>query len=209
MSAAQLGSILQAHIDLSDALNLAMNGDGYASLVEADNDLEKNALYEGYFMRAFISFESSLEAIFLHYACGGQSMAGNAADSRLTKCDPEMVRRILRQGGKYIDWANPEVVRERSSIFFVDGKPFYDALVGKSEELSQIQKIRNRISHDSAEARIAYSGILVPLFSTKPLFDMSPGQLLRVKRRRKPAISLHAHYLAAMTDVLRSVCEKI
>lgn len=83
-----------------------------------DLDPEKNALYEGYFMRAFTSFEITLERVFIHFACGGESLSGNKADCRLTKCTDELVRRILKQNNKWIDWASVDVVRERESRSF-------------------------------------------------------------------------------------------
>lgn len=208
MSPAHLNDILQKHIALSDKINLDTNGHGFAKPGVIDTDEEKNSLYEGYFMRSFISFERTLEEVFLHFACGGQSIAGNKADCRLVKCDSAKVRGILKQGSKFIDWANMDQVRDRAVLFFVDGKPFIDLLISKSDELAEIQKIRNRISHDSLEARASYDKVLIHLLGTKPIFEMSPGQLLRTKRKKAPALSLQSHYLAAMTDVLSAICEK-
>ncbi|MEH0197555.1 hypothetical protein V7S57_17830 [Caulobacter sp. CCNWLY153] len=203
-----LDQILQRHIDLVDQINLAINGHGYAAVDKADLDIEKNTLYEGYFMRSFISFERCLEEIFVHFACGGQSLSGAMANCRLINCDPSTVRKILKQGNNFVDWANMEIVRERASTFFVDGKPFIDPLMGKSSDLSHLQKIRNRISHDSVESKVLYDVVLVDIFHTKPIFEMSPGQILRSRRKKSPIISMQSHYMGAMTDVLAAICEK-
>lgn len=208
MSSAALSDIIQRHIDLVDQINLATNGHGYAASDKPDEDVEKSALYEGYLMRAFISFERKLEDIFLHFACGGQSLSGNAMDCRLTNCNADTVKKILRQGAKFVDWANMNDVRERANLFFIDGKPFSDPLMGKSQELAQIQKIRNRISHDSSESRADYRTVVLDTLAVSPIFEMTPGHLLRTKRKKSPALSMHAHYLGAMTDTLAAICEK-
>ena len=105
-----------------------------------DPNTRENVVAEGAFIRYFTLWERSVEKLFIYYCLGGGALNGLQPVCRLTNCDDSAVRKILTAGQKYLDWAVPENVRLRAKLFFEDGRPFHDPMVGKAQVLSDAQK---------------------------------------------------------------------
>ena len=99
-------------------------------------------------------------------------------------CSAAEIRRILTNGLRYLDWSSQRNVRERASLFFENGMPFYDPVGGKSSVLTDMEKLRNMIAHDSIESANSYKEVQRNNFNTERNFEMAPGQLLRTLSRQ-------------------------
>ena len=189
-------------------LNSSINGLPYASADTEDKDTQKNAFVEGVFLRGFTAFENALERLFLLYCVGKVGLDGSLPECRLTGCSEAQAFAIAKNGQKYLDWSNTRSVRDRAELFFKDGEPFRSAVDPRSAHLSEMEKIRNRIAHCSTEAKVAYADVQLRAFQTPRVFEMSPGQFLRTRRRGRPTVSHCVHYLSNMHDVVHSVALK-
>ncbi len=179
-----------------------------ASNATDDPNVESNALAEGTFLKAFVAYETFLEATFIHFCNGGSSLNGFLATSRLANCDWAQARAILKGSQQYLDWAKPQAVRERARLFLTDGEPITGCIDPRAPDLGDIHKIRNMIAHESPEAGPAYTEVLVRMFTAAPLFPMCPGQALRVRRRKRPHMSWGAHYLSLMSGAANDIAKK-
>lgn len=193
-----LSARFQAHMT---ALQVSINGHDYAAIDNADGKLEEDALFEGVFMRGFTAFEEFLEAIFLHYCAGQPSLNGFVAETRLQRCSEADIRTILKGDQNYIDWSRPTKVRNRAKLFIVGGEPFDGHIGSQTGVLASIEKVRNRIAHESAEAKSAMKEVERTLFLTERPFEMGAGQLLRARRRARPFMSNASDFLAALAGL--------
>jgi len=175
-----------------------------ASADALDLNTQENIIAEGTFVRHFTLWERSLEAAFIYFCQGGESLAGTQHICRLANCDGVMVRKILGAGQKYIDWAVPGNVRERAKLFFEEGRPFHDPMIGKADVLADAQKIRNVIAHDSLEAWNSFAQVQRNNFQTERNFPMSPGQMPRARTARS-ATSLGEVYFDAIAEVFAAI----
>jgi hypothetical protein len=189
-------------------IQLAMNGMDYAAVDREDNEVAENALVEGLFLQGFTAFEDCLEQIFLHYAVGGASLNGYEARSRLTQCTEQQARTIMKADQRYLDWSSGSAVRERANRFFVSGDLFNGALQPRSSAFANMEKIRNRIAHDSMEAISTFKEVERHHFTTERTFRMRPGQLLRARRKARPYMSIAADYLSTMAAVIQELADK-
>src|SRR5690606_38483732 len=113
---------------------------------------QQDAYAEAIFIRAFTAYENDLEKLFLHYVTGGVSRKGVQAATFLNIKDEQHARKITKAGFKFLSWAKPSQTRETASTYISDGWPISDMLSAKSHELTDCEKIRNRIAHNSLEA---------------------------------------------------------
>lgn len=205
MSLADLDLRVQAEIT---RLQLEINGHRYADADRDEADFAADALFEGIFLRGFTTFETAVETSFLHYAAGGASVNGYVATSRLTNCSEADARRIIKGDGKYVDWSSASIIRDRASRYFVDGEPFFTEFSGRSDVLSQVEKVRNRIAHDSTEAVTAFRDVERIRFLTERPFVMRPGQLLRARKRSRPHMSICSEYLGVFAAIISRLAQK-
>lgn len=175
-----------------------------ASADSLDIDTNANIVAEGAFIRYFTLWERSVEKSFLYFCQGGVSLTGVQPVCRLTNCDEVIVRKILTAGQKYLDWAVPGNVRDRAKLFFEDGKPFHDPMAGNAQILSDAQKIRNVIAHDSLEAWNSYTQVQRNNFQTERNFPMSPGQMLRARKAMGTKIFCEI-YFDAISQVFAAI----
>lgn len=206
MSASIIDAEFQAH---HNQLQLAINGLSYASADVPDNDISASSLVEGIFLQGFTAFERSVESLFLHYVVGGLSSKGFVPDTRLQRCTEGQARTILKSDSRYIDWSSPSTVKERSNRFFVSGEPFAGIIAPRSLLLSEAEKIRNRIAHDSLESRAGMKDVERARFTTERTFVMRAGQLLRTRRRQRPSMSIVAEHLGVMAEIISLVAHRV
>lgn len=206
MALSAVNSALQHEIS---RLQLELNIPGYASKDVDEQNYGADALYEGMFLRGFTAYEAALEKIFVHYVIGGSSTQGHQPQSRITHCTEVEARAILKSDGKYIDWSSVSVVRARSQRFFVGGEPFATVLGLQSDKLSEVEKIRNRIAHDSAEALASFKDVERARFSTERVFKMRPGQLLRTRRKGAPPLSVCAELLSVLATTVLTLSNRV
>jgi hypothetical protein len=124
----------------------------HASEDQESNDYVSDAHAEFIFLRAFAAYENGLEKLFLHYVTGGTTLQGIAANTYLKITDEQHARKLTRAGFRFLSWAKPEDTRTTAQNYLEKGWPISDMMNTKSQDLTDCQRVRNRIAHDSFEA---------------------------------------------------------
>ena len=170
------------------------------------SDYESDVLAEALFLRAFTSYASDVEKLFLHYVTGGLSLNGARAKSYLRVKDESLARKLTRAGWRFLSWAKPQDIRTTAETYMENGWPINDVMISRGQLLSDCERVRNRIAHDSLEARQQFDVVQRNLFQTERIFPLTPGQLLRVRNSKLKKLHI-GHYLEAMTDTLNAIVD--
>lgn len=169
-----------------------------------DTDTVSSIIAEGVFFRYFTLWEQSVEKAFVHFCTSGPSLTGSQPVCRLTNCDNASVRKILVNGQRYLDWSDQKTVRDRALLFFENGMPFHMPLSGSAHLLTDFEKLRNVIAHDSVESWTGYLAVQRNNFNTERTFRFLPGQMLRV-RSRTPTKTWAEHYFDEVSNCFAAI----
>ena len=188
----------------------------HASMVEAigqiavasdsveSTDHQSDAYAEALFLRAFTAYENDLEKLFLHYVTGGLSLDGKSANTYLKLTDETAARRLTKAGYKFLSWAKPQDIRSTADNYIENGWPISNMMNAKSQDLSDCERVRNRIAHNSIEALVSFNTVQRNLLQTERLVPITPGQFLRIRNRRLKKLHIE-HYLDVMDDTLSAI----
>lgn len=169
-------------------------------------DHQADAYAEALFLRTFTAYENDIEKLFLHYVTGGASLQGVTANSYLSVTDEALARKLTRAGYKFLSWAKPQEIRTTADTYIEKGWPLSDMMNAKSQDLSDCERVRNRIAHNSLEAMGQFNVAQRNLLQTERLFPITPGQFLRIRNTRLKKFHI-AHYFDAMNDTLAAILD--
>ena len=170
------------------------------------SDRTADALAEGIFLREFSAYESILERLFLHYVTGGLSLDGRKASTYLSTSDLSIARNITRGGSGFLSWSNPKRIRDTAKLYIENGWPICDSMYGASYDLRDCERIRHRIAHKSHESLSAFNDVQRNLLGTERVFPLTPGQLLRMRRRRLKKLHI-GYYIEVMNRAVSMIIE--
>lgn len=170
------------------------------------DDTKADTYAEALFIRAFATYESDIEKLFLHYVTGGTSLGGDSANTYLRVTDVTLARKLTRAGWRFLSWSKPQEIRTTADTYIEEGWPISSIMNAKSQELADCERIRNRIAHRSIESLRQFNIVQRNLLRTERLFSISPGQLLRIRNSRLRTLHL-SHYLGVMTDTLVAIID--
>lgn len=108
---------------------------------------EQSFVVDAAFLRMFIAWESFLEEIFVGYLMGYPSSAGRVATRYATPMSERHARELLIGTQKYVDWANPEIVRKLAQLFFDRGEPIGPLVASIQTDLFDLKTVRNAAAH--------------------------------------------------------------
>jgi hypothetical protein len=101
------------------------------------------------FLRAFIALEMFLEQSFILYLMGLKPPVG-PRPKRLVKPTTRQLAMLAVLGDRnYTDWYKWDQLKDRAKKYFVDGKPYTDALHGRKLLFEEMIILRNALSHSS------------------------------------------------------------
>lgn len=169
-------------------------------------DQDADAYAEGLFFRVFTNYENDIETLFLHYVTGGASLGGTEANSYLNVGSEELAKKIIRGGWRFLSWSRPKAIRDTAETYMEDGWPICVAMNAKSQELSDCERIRNRIAHKSTESLSAFNVVQRNVLGTERLFAITPGQLLRIRNKRFRNLHM-GRYFEVMTATVQAIVE--
>ncbi|MDH3028643.1 hypothetical protein [Methylobacterium fujisawaense] len=186
-------------------LNFVDSIDVASDTIES-TDHQSDAFAEAIFLRAFTHYESSVETLFLHYVTGGVSLSGGRANTYLSIQDEGHARRLTKAGNRFLSWAKPTEIRTTAQNYIENGWPLVDMMAAKEQALADCERVRNRIAHNSFEAAQQFSIVQRNMLGTERLFDLSPGQFLRIRsvRHRKTHLK---HYIETLYETLEALLD--
>ncbi|RAR57652.1 hypothetical protein BCL93_11417 [Onishia taeanensis] len=111
---------------------------------------QKEFIVSSAFLKMFIFWESFVEDTFAKYLVGEVSTNGTYVNKFVTPNDRGHALKILIGTQKYVDWANHEIVKRLSKLYFEDGEPFSTNISSITTELADLKTIRNAAAHLSS-----------------------------------------------------------
>jgi hypothetical protein len=162
----------------------------------------RTIVYESVLLRAFRAYENYVERVFLSYLIGETREDGLEVPRFVSPRDWDHARKIVSPSGRFLDWSEPSVIRERCDVFFERDDPVYIAVGGKTTELNWMRKVRNHVAHNSVESATQFAGVLRAVLLTEPTPIPSPGDFLQVVPARGPmrGREVLACFLAMVTE---------
>lgn len=120
-------------------------------------------LIELAFLRSYLAWERFLEESFILYLIGKKPLRRRQTLRRLAtpKSHTHAIQLILLETKRsYVDWDNPDLVRDRAKRWFSDGEPFVNALTSRQNQFFEIKKIRNAIAHRSMTSQSTFQSLV-------------------------------------------------
>lgn len=179
-----------------------------APIDEQSADYRSDAYAEAIFLRAFTAYEIDVERMFLHYVTGGASMQGRQANTYLSIRDESHARRLTKGGYKFLSWAKPSEIKTIAQTYIHNGWPLVDMMATKEQDLSDCERVRNRIAHNSLEAIQQFGIVQRNLLTTERIFDLTPGQFLRMRSTRLRKLHIK-HYVDVLHGTLTALVDPL
>jgi hypothetical protein len=108
---------------------------------------EQSFVVDAAFLRIFIAWESFLEDVFVGYLMGYPSSGGRVAKRCANPLSKGHAHELLIGTQKYVDWANPEIVRKLAQLFFDKGEPIGQLVASIQNDLFDLKIVRNAAAH--------------------------------------------------------------
>jgi hypothetical protein len=108
---------------------------------------EQHFVVDSAFLRIFMSWETLLENAFVLYLMGNPSAGGRLPQRFAIPLSESHAREMLIGTQRYVDWANPEIVRRLSQLYFDHGEPIGSMLSSVQADLFDLKTVRNAAAH--------------------------------------------------------------
>jgi hypothetical protein len=141
--------------------------------------IHTDAGVEAAFLQLFKGWEGLLEEVFVAYMCSRLSHDGQSMDCHVRAPSDAVARALLYQKRLYIEWTNPEDVRDRARSYFVTPNRIEAAVTSAMGELRQMSVVRNAIAHSSPSSLKRLQELVMRKFGGKPLLSRPAEFLLR------------------------------
>ena len=173
----------------------------------ASNKAQLHLGTEAVYFRLFRAFENYLEDVFVLYVMQARSIRGKTYASYLRPKNYAHARELLRSGKPFLDWANPEVVIERSEIYIQSGGPIKATLSSVTNDLLDMKAIRNHIAHNSEESRSTFHRRVRRTRGTLPPARYSPAEHLLAQNGSSGVYFLE-YYMQRLSNVADLIAER-
>ncbi len=156
--------------------------------VDESNATPKDEFFaEAVAFRLFRNYERLLRAVFLDSCSRDTTLSGKAITSKLKCADWETAEEILKSGNRFLDWGNIENTKRNASLIFDNGFPVSDLITPVYTNLYDLQRVRNFIAHDSAEAARGLKNIKRNYLPAGREMPSTAGKFLISRRRASEA----------------------
>lgn len=137
-------------------------------------------------MRLFDEFQEAIAGIALRLACGTPYLDGTtpallAPPASSTVRAKDLFENHGRTKPQHVKWSKTEFINKTTRFVIPTTEPFLLACSANSLVISEMQAVRNRIAHNNANSRTAYSGVVQRHYGAK-INSISPGLLLLTTR---------------------------
>ena len=129
-------------------LNIAFSTDAADTYIYSQP--QRDFIIESSFLKFFISWENFLENSFLDFLLGEPSIRGTVILRHANPIDRSHAHKILIGTQKYVDLANPEIVRRLSKLYFDNTNPIETVISSIQTDIFDLKTIRNAAAHISS-----------------------------------------------------------
>ena len=110
---------------------------------------------------------------------------------------------------QFVGWAKPGNVLERAEAYLDRGYPLSGPLKTSRSDLVSMERVRNRISHESDRAQQDFEKVLRAHFRFVPRVVVSPGRFLNLVRPGGSGEHYMEHYARTALALADSICDGI
>lgn len=143
-------------------------------LIARDVELTYNSIL----LTAIVSFELLVEDLFYSLLANQINFPRNYTQIQ-SFSNVETAKKIVLQGGRYMDWLPIEKLEKHSDIYFVDpNNPFKVLNRHQKQEIQKVLYIRNYIAHQSEHSQKLFEQHVIGT----TLLPRGPRRLLRYYR---------------------------
>lgn len=166
--------------------------------------LQLNLVRELAFLRCVLAWEVFLEDSFVVYLTGAVKLSGKPAKVRVEARTATLARSVLVGTQDFLSWSGNETVKSRANVWFKDGEPYVSALNQLSTH-KEIRIVRNRIAHDSGEAKTKFAALRAKQVSNAASRKgMGPGAFLA---RVTAGVSRYDAYAADLRQAATAIAQ--
>jgi len=165
--------VCKSQLDFSNSLPLIYKG--VRGKFISIGKMQQERLCEMTFIILLTAWEQFLENTFITLIVDAP-LATFKRRHRVLVTDFDTAYGLIRGSRKYVEWADPNQVRERAKVFFKGGEPFESALSAVSDDLMKMRIIRNRCVHYSQHATEQYNKMMRQVYGSGK--RIAPGRLL-------------------------------
>ncbi|EHJ98859.1 hypothetical protein AT5A_09200 [Agrobacterium tumefaciens 5A] len=173
--------------------NCLLLSDFIQELAQLDDDAitkKHHFLAEAVLFNLFRNWERFVRSCFLHYCVATKTVTNEDVVSKLRCTDWGTAESILKAGNKFLDWGSVESVKKLSNLVFENGFPISDLVNPVASTLTDLQRFRNFIAHDSQEAETGFKKSLTQYVKVGDDPPQRVGALALYRRSRKNDITL-------------------
>lgn len=142
------------------------------------NTAQQEAITEAAYLGLFIAWEAYLEGALIDYMLGEQSIRGRAIARWVSPASSNAACAMLIGTQKYVDYANPDIVRKLAKIMLAAGGPFEQVLSGIHADLLDMKTIRNATAHFTSTAATSLEALANRKLGAPQRSGITPYQLL-------------------------------
>ena len=141
-------------------------------------------IYEQSFLKIFLSWEWFIQCTFTLYMSGLKTDTGYTPKGYVNPKDEKHAYELVKGGQSYVGWTTPEIVIEKSKLFFENGEPYKEILLSVLSEINNMKTIRNAIVHMSKEPRNKFETLVRNELKYKEE-NITPGEFLAKTKKGK------------------------
>lgn len=145
-------------------IDLAYEQDNASNNLRTDEEME--FLVTSAFLKLFIAWESFIETSFIAYLTGEVSLDGDQLVKYASPVDKKHAHKLLIGTKQYVDWANQDIVKTISALYFEDAEPYSTSIKSITSELSELRTIRNASAHISSTTQTKLDAVASRVLKT-------------------------------------------
>lgn len=168
---------------------------------------EQLFLSEAIIFKSYRLYERLSRYTFLYYCVAAATLSGKVVNSKLKCADSATAESILKAGNKFLDWGNVESTRKLANLVFDEGFPVVELLSPVASTLTDLQRFRNFVAHDSEEAASAFRKSRTHYVRTGTDAPETVGELALYRRtaRHDPVLKILHQKTSSLSVILRSL----
>lgn len=168
---------------------------------------EQLFLAEAVIFKSYRLYERLSRHTFLYYCVEATTLSGAAVNSKLKCASSATAESILKAGNKFLDWGNVDSTRKLANLVFDEGFPVVELLSPVASTLTDLQRFRNFVAHDSEEAASAFRKSRTQYVRTGTDVPETVGELALYRRtaRNDPVLKILHQKTSSLSVILRAL----
>lgn len=168
---------------------------------------EQLFLAEAIIFKLYRLYERLSRHAFLYFCVEATTLSGVAVSSKLKCADKATAESILKAGNKFLDWGNVDSTRKLANLVFDRGFPVAELLAPVASTLTDLQRFRNFVAHDSEEAAKAFRKSRTQYVRVGTEAPETVGELALYRRtaRNDPVLKILHQKTGSLSVILRAL----